>query len=260
MHHLKYPFLLFILAMLSGCTPYRATHNLAYGPDARQTYDFYEPRVDVAGTPRPALLVIHGGGYVSGDKSWAEKVAEKFCPWGYVVLGINYTLSPGGIWPAQLDDAQTALNHMRASPWMNIREPIAGFGVSAGAHLVAALHLVRDLPLAIGASGPYDLINYSNEQLDDSLRALLGLPPNAPITPAQRAILSPVSWATSNGNMLLIHAKYDPLTIFAHALSFESALKIVGAKVDLIKIDSDSHSASWDDNTGVIRRWLRENQ
>lgn len=258
------PIVLLILLLLAGCTPYRVTHQLPYGPGARQTYDFYEPRVDVAGTPRPVLLAIHGGGYVSGDKSWAEDVAERFCGWGYVVVAINYTLAggPGGVWPVQLNDAQAALDHIRSpgSSWMRIREPVVGFGVSAGAHLAAALHILRDLPFAIGASGPWDFLAASNAQLDEPLRALLGLPAGAPISDAARADMSPVSWVTPHTNMLLIHAKRDPLTRYEHATRMEESIQMAGGKVELVTIDSDSHGGAWKDATGAMRRWLRARQ
>jgi acetyl esterase/lipase len=268
MNKLNSFFVLAAVVLLTSCNQpkpvsallYKSRHNLPYGPGASQTYDFYEPVVDIAGSPRPALLVIHGGGYVAGDKSWAEKVARKFCPWGYVVVGINYTLAPTGLWPTQLDDAQAALNHMRTSPWMNIREPIAGFGVSAGAHLTSALHLQRDLPLAIGASGPWDMINASNEQQDISLRLLLGLPEGAPLSPADRAMISPVTWVKPDADMLLVHATGDPLIPYQNAINFKAALQGVGAKVILVTINSDSHSAAWNDATLTMFRWLKEKQ
>jgi len=253
-----------LLALLiAGCTPYRATHQLAYGPLPRQTYDFYEPRINVAGSPRPALLVIHGGGYVTGDKSWAKAVAEKFCPWGYVVVAMNYTLAgPSSPWPVQLADAMLALEHMRGptTDWMNIRRPIAGFGVSAGAHLVSALHLQGDLPLAIAASGVYDFVNESTPQLDGTLRALLGLSAADPIPSIARHQLSPVSWANSDGDILLVHSKWDPLTDYRHAERFEAALQAAGAKVELATVDNDSHSSAWKDATWAMRRWLNPRQ
>lgn len=255
-------FILALLLTLAGCTPYRVQHDLAYGPGARQTYDYYEPKVDVAGNPRPALLVIHGGGYVNGDKAWAEKVAEKFCPWGYVVVAINYTLAPDGTWPVQLDDAKAALTHLRspATGWMHIRRPIAGFGVSAGAHLVAALHLQGDLSFAVGASGPWDFVNISNPQLDGTLRALLGLPDGVPIPFTVREDLSPVSWVAPAADMLLIHARRDPLTVYEHAQRFEAALQGVGAEVKLVTVDSSSHGSAWKDAVWATRRWLRARQ
>lgn len=252
---------LLALVLLAGCTPYRVTHNLPYGAGARQTYDFYEPRVDVAGDPRPALLVIHGGGYVGGDKAWADSVAKKFCPWGYVIMAINYSLAPGSTWPQQLDDAKAALAHMRAAAdQMRIRSPIAGFGVSAGAHLAAALHLQGDLHCAVGVSGPWDFANVATPQLDDVLRSLLGLAPGAPISPAQRAAISPVTWVYGGADMLLIHAQGDPLTAYEHATRMEETMQMAGAKVELITIESDSHGSVWSDATGATRRWLRARQ
>lgn len=255
-------YIILLILLLSGCAqspPYKVQYNLTYGPGSSQTYDFYDPKSNTDG-PRPALLVIHGGGYVGGDKAWAKKVANEFCPRGYVVVAINYTLAPEGTWPLQLDEAQAALNHMRTSPWMNIREPIAGFGVSAGAHLVAALHLQRDLPLAIGASGPWDLENVSNAALDASIRALLGLPPDIPLTPGDRAVLSATRWVNPKGDMLLIHAKKDTLTVFLHAINFESALRSAGASVLLLAIDDDSHGSAWKYGIWEMDQWLKAKQ
>jgi acetyl esterase/lipase len=258
--------LLLLLLIAPGCTPYRVTHNLAYGPGARQTFDFYEPRVNLEGSPRPVLLVAHGGGYVGGDKAWAESVAEKYCLWGYAIMAINYTLadgSPGGTtWPRQLDDARAALAYLQGSDadWMNIRQPVAGLGVSAGAHLIAALHLQGSLPFAVCVSGPYDFINVSSPQLDESLRALLGLAPGEHIPDADRENLSPVSWVVPPADMLLIHDKRDPLTVYEHASRMEETIQMTGGQVKLLTIDSSSHGSVWSDATWATRRWLRARQ
>ncbi len=252
--------LLLSLLLLVSCAPYRVRHDLAYGTGARQTYDYYEPRVDVAGSPRPVLLVVHGGGYVSGDKAWAEAVAERFCPAGYVVVAINYTLAdgiPGSTWPAQLRDAQVALEYVRTAGWMRVRRPVVGFGVSAGAHLVAALHLQGDLPRAVLASGPWDFVNASSAQLDGTLRALLGLWSTSPIPPQDRAALSPVNWAHPSGDVLLIHARRDPLTVYQHATSFRAALVAAGARVELVTINSSSHGSAWKDAVLRTLGWLK---
>lgn len=256
--------LFLLLIAVAGCTPYRATHNLAYGPGAQQTFDFYEPRVNVAGTPRPALLVVHGGGYVGGDKEWADNVAKKYCPLGFVVMAINYTLADGTAaraWPHQLDDAKAALAYLQgpSGSWMGVRQPVAGLGVSAGAHLVAALHLQGDLPFAVCAAGPYDFASVPNPTtaLDDALRALLGLAPGAMIPPASLEAISPVSWVTPGADMLLIHAKHDPVVPYEHASRMEETLQMAGAKAKLITIGSDSHGSVWSDAVWETWRWLR---
>jgi acetyl esterase/lipase len=256
--------LLLVTLLLAGCTPYHATRNLPYGPDANQIYDFYEPRCDVAGDPRPALLVVHGGGYTGGDKSWGEDVAEDFCPLGYVVVSINYTLAnntPANAWPQQLTDATAALDYMLDNAAaMKIKPEIAGLGVSAGAHLVAALHLQEDLPLAICAAGPYDFENVTDPGTDDVLCALLGRPPGSPITPAEKALLSPVNWVTPSADVMLIHAKYDPIASYSHSTLFKAALEGVGAAVERVTLDNNSHGGVWKDAIIDMLRWLRSKQ
>ena len=256
---------LLALLLITGCTPYRVTHNLPYGPGANQIFDCYEPLVNLDGNPRPALLVVHGGGYIGGDKDWADSVADKYCPFGYVIMAINYTLADGtagNAWPHQLDDAKAALAYLQgpSAGWMKIRQPIAGLGVSAGAHLVAALHLQGDLPFAVCVSGPYDFVNVPMHPLDDVLRALLGISPGDPIPPQARADISPVSWVVPGADVLMIHATYDLITPYEHATRFEAALQGVGAKSELITVDSDSHGSVWSDAVWATRDWLRARQ
>jgi len=211
------------------------------------------------------LLVAHGGGYVGGDKSWAKSVAKKYCLLGYAIMAINYTLADGSAsaaWPRQLADAKAALAYLQGpdASWMRIKQPVAGLGVSAGAHLVAALHLQGDLPFAVCAAGPYALADVQTPQLDGSIRALLGLATDAPIPMAGRVLLSPNSWAVPGADMLLIHARGDPVAVYEHATRFEETLQMAGAQVKLVTIESDSHGSVWSDAVWTTQRWLAERQ
>ncbi len=94
---------------------------------------------------RPALLNIHGGGYVAGsaardDAAMRELAVALDC----VVLSVDYRLAPETPYPGPLDDCYTALT------WLNEqagrldidRTRIAVRGVSAGGGLAAGLALM----------------------------------------------------------------------------------------------------------------------
>ena len=103
---------------------------------------------DGAGGPRPAILHLHGGGYISGNP---ESMAPQCALWAdlfdVVVVGPAYRLAPETSYPGNVEDAYAA------TAWMN-REAgalgidtsrIAVTGESAGGGLSAALALlVRD--------------------------------------------------------------------------------------------------------------------
>src|SRR5690606_2701556 len=106
---------------MSACdsAEYIVTRNLSYDSTIGiyGMFDFYAPVADTARTDRPVILAIHGGAWRGGDKAWGRQIAEEFCPFGYVVIAINYRLAgrPGGTWPAQIEDVQNALKHIRAN-------------------------------------------------------------------------------------------------------------------------------------------------
>ena len=104
--------------------------------------DVYRPR---GAKRRPAVLVIHGGGWRGGDKSaWASEgrfLAEN----GYVAFVVNYRLACenrrnplcGYHHPAQYRDVRRALRwiHARGRSYGADRRRVAALGGSAGAHL-----------------------------------------------------------------------------------------------------------------------------
>ena len=53
---------------------------------------------------RPGLLVIHGGGWDSGDNTQLTEWNHRWAGRGWVVAAMNYRLAPAHPWPAQRDD------------------------------------------------------------------------------------------------------------------------------------------------------------
>ncbi len=103
-------------------------------------------------TPGPALLWIHGGGYVIGDAAQDDVLCRRFVrELGATVASVNYRLAPENPYPAPLEDCYSALRWLAALPAVDPARVAIG-GASAGGGLAAALaqlaHDRGEIPLA----------------------------------------------------------------------------------------------------------------
>jgi acetyl esterase/lipase len=107
----------------------------------------YQPTVTPA-RPRPAILYLHGGGYMLGDPEQDRPICETWAAeLDAVVVAPAYRLAPENPFPAAVDDATCALAWMVShAPELGIdADRIAVAGESAGGGLAACLALrVRD--------------------------------------------------------------------------------------------------------------------
>ena len=81
----------------------KVTRNIQFGtgevrdpsPSKRSLYlDLYQPDVADLSFKRPAVIAIHGGGFLFGDKSEMTNLCREFAARGYVCVSINYRLVP----------------------------------------------------------------------------------------------------------------------------------------------------------------------
>ena len=102
--------------------------------------DLFRP-ASAGRAPLPAVLLIHGGGWRSGDRSMEIPMAERFARNGYVAAVVEYRLSPEARYPAALCDCRDALRWLRgkASRYSIDTNRIAVLGGSAGGHLATLL-------------------------------------------------------------------------------------------------------------------------
>ena len=122
-----------------------------------QKLDLYLPAGN-DDTLRPALVVVHGGGWRSGDKQRGQwrSIPARYASEGYVAISVNYRLSGEAPWPAQIEDVKAAVRWLRkhATEYRVDPERIGAYGNSAGAHLVSLLALVKAAD-GLEGSGPY---------------------------------------------------------------------------------------------------------
>jgi len=92
--------------------------------------------------PTPALLWIHGGGYVIGTAQQDDALCRRFSArLGITVASVDYRLAPEHPYPAPLEDCYAALTWLAGLPAVD-SERVAIGGASAGGGLAAALALL----------------------------------------------------------------------------------------------------------------------
>ena len=92
--------------------------------------------------PRPAILVIPGGGYANVCHGYeGSDVAQKFVSLGYHAFVLEYRCGEHGGWPAPQQDAARAVKLLRARAGELRLDPrhVASLGFSAGGHLAGCL-------------------------------------------------------------------------------------------------------------------------
>lgn len=179
-------------------------HNLRYRDGASKScvLDLALPPRRAA-KPRPAVLIIHGGGWLEGDKS--SFVVRRtpgnildFASLGFVAAAINYRLSGEDAFPAGLYDCQCAVRWLRAHAAEYHIDPsrMGAYGNSAGGHLALLLGMIDPsagleetggpfsnqssrVQAVVSDSGPIDLLTqYQHGQLHAVIERFLGGPPD----------------------------------------------------------------------------------
>lgn len=87
--------------------------------------------------PVPAIVVIHGGGWMQGKRQDMTSIMKRAAEHGYVAATISYRLAPKHRFPAQIEDVKCAVRYLRANADELKIDPerIGALGSSAGAHL-----------------------------------------------------------------------------------------------------------------------------
>jgi acetyl esterase/lipase len=97
---------------------------------------------------RPAVLAIHGGGFILGDRTMFDELFDRWCPeLGLVGISVEYRLAPETAYPGALEDCYAALLWtVEHADELGVDAGRLGIcGLSAGGGLAAGLALlVRD--------------------------------------------------------------------------------------------------------------------
>jgi acetyl esterase/lipase len=231
--------------------------NITYGVAGGETLllDIFEP-VNNNGQPRPAVVLVHGGGWTNFDKSTMRPLAQFLALAGFVAVTVDYRLfhDDATRWPVQLDDVQRAVRWVRANSAKYNVDPnqVGAYGHSAGAQIAALLGMLEtrdnsDASLAkysskvqavVDASGPTDFTKHTNDDATQFLMSFLGADYRA--HPEVWRDVSPIFHVSkSNAPILIIHGTHDEMVPISQAEELNDALSKAGATVKFLQLDSD---------------------
>lgn len=215
--------------------------------------DIYQPAA-AASKPRPAIVLLHGGGWSGADKSTMQGMANVLARWGYVAVPVDYRLFHGNEnrWPAQLDDVQRAVRWLRANAAKYNLDPdhVGAFGHSAGGQLAALLGMedTRDnsdaalakyssrVQAVVDVSGPADFLTNHDADGDAFLTAFLGADYRK--SPAVWLDASPIGHVNrSDAPFLIIHGTRDDSVPISQAEELYQKLQAAGVPVTLVKLE-----------------------
>jgi acetyl esterase/lipase len=123
----------------------------------RQKLDLVVPK-QAGAAKRPLVVLIHGGGWLSGRKEDVGDLVRLLASTGdYVAATINYRLTQEAAWPAQIHDCKAAIRFLRgnAEKYGIDPERIGVMGLSAGGQLVSVLGTGNDEPVLEGSLGGF---------------------------------------------------------------------------------------------------------
>lgn len=230
--------------------------------------------------PFPALIMVHGGGWSSGDLSTYDGYASRAAAAGFVAVNINYRLSrldadgkPAAVWPAHIQDVRCAMGWLAANA-DEFKVDVTRVGImgdSAGGHLAMMSAYARDesafdgsfcpnegtLELkAVGSLfGASDLVvayHTGDWYIKPTLVNFLGLPDGASPEDSSKRFreANPTYWV-GRGPALptyIIHGSADTLIPPAVQESFVSAARGAGLDVKLEYVKGVGHGLGTDAN------------
>ena len=201
--------------------------------------------------PFPAAILVHGGGWVAGDKQqYITYIFQPLSDAGFAWFSINYRLAPQFRFPADADDVESAIRFVRANARKYKVDPkrIALIGESAGGHLVSYVG-ARNIQGArvaavVSMYGIHDFVAAAVawKPLPHELFDLFGI---AAVNAESIPLLikaSPVVYVSKDmPPFLLMHGSKDEDVPYAQSVEMCDKMKKVEARCDLITIEGAPH-------------------
>lgn len=227
--------------------------------------------VPAEGGPYPCVVCFHGGAWRAGsrrDLSTPDRDAngkavaspiELIAARGYVVASVSYRFAPKNKFPAQIEDAKTAVRFLRANAKkFNIdRDKFAALGFSAGGHLALLLGLAdksaglegTDHPdessrvqCVVSYFGPTDLSLYAATPGLEEAFMVPWLGKECVTDAAVYKKASPIEYVSKDDPPVrMIHGTADLVVPVIHSERLLKKLTDAGVTADLITVKGEGH-------------------
>jgi acetyl esterase/lipase len=213
--------------------------------------------------PFPAVLCIHAGGLVRGDRHDMTETIRSLARHGYVGVSPDYRLLPHAKFPAQIEDCKAAVRWIRAN---------AGTYKIDGAHIGALGYSTGGyLACLLGTTDAHDGLEGKGGNAKESSRVQAVVSFFAPTDFTRRdwtpevekkvyipylgasfdarpdlyRKASPVTYAkASNPPFLLFHGDMDTVVDFRHARELTDRLHLAGVEARLVVMQGEGHGWS----------------
>lgn len=230
--------------------PYRDGNSDAWKLDMAMPANF-GPKI------RPALVIIHGGGWSGGSKDvdvYQEMMIE-YAELGYVTINVEYRLTGEAPFPACIEDVKCAVRWLRAHADKYGVDPdrIGSYGHSAGAHLSLMLAMAPESAELEGDGG-------WNEYSSRVNVAAAGSPPTelGRDTPMSKTEWWPIGYISGDQPpLLLIQGTNDPIVRPKLTEDFVEKMKAAGANIELMELEGE-HGVAYDQQLQVTKPALEE--
>jgi acetyl esterase/lipase len=218
--------------------------------------------------PFPAIVFLHGGGWVMGDRKNMTPYLMKAAQCGYVGVAVSYRFAPKYPFPAALQDSKCAVRWLRANAaqYKIDKDHIAAFGYSAGGNLVCMLGATDGKEFKISGGNPDQS---DRVQAVVSFYGMLDLPEidrcRKDVGAAQSWLLgyaltnylggdidkckerylkgSPTNYVTKDtAPTFLVHGTEDKLVPIAQSRLYEAKLKKTGVDASLMEVEGKGHN------------------
>ena len=262
-------------AIAYSALKYQHWLNIPYAKDsARQQYNVYLPEGE---GPFPTLILVHGGGWYTGDRSdrWLAS-AFPFVENGFALVSVGYRLADEAVFPDPVEDVVRAVEQIsRTGAQYGLDTARMGIvGGSAGANLAAhaALRcncvkaaLIQCPPLDFsayraqfaqagfvreGSSMPEEDTSYEAMYLGGSILEL----------PDRAKEANPANHLSGHiPPMLLVHGTADTVVPYLQSVSFLQTVNRAAqdeTRAKLISIEDGDHDSPASDQKGLLEQKL----
>ncbi len=265
----------FFTAVFSGCADIYADNyvkiSMPYGKEERQVLDLYLPKS--AGESTGLILLIHGGGWIAGDKESYRNDLKTWSEKGYAAAAMNYRYASDSTGINDiLDDITSALGCIKdygAKKGISI-DKVLFHGASAGGHLSLLYAYSRndEAPITPAAvvdfCGPVDLTNpaliYGTDNAGNALGdeyvmcELLSKCCGSRFTPEQADSvkdllydISPAKYVNeSSVPTVICHGAKDSVVPYSDAITLDSLLTAAGVRHDFLTYENSNHGLESD--------------